>query len=97
MDWIEFAGAGIAAFALAATWLATRGHGQAESENLALVRRRRALRDELQRVVPDDLEARQLVQAAARRLGVSGSSLEALEAAIERGSRLSDSQYLSVN
>ena len=63
--------------------------------NLVLVRRRRALRDELQRVVPDDLEASQLVKAAARRLGVSGSSLEALEAAIERGSRLPDSHYPS--
>lgn len=89
MDWIEFAAVTIAAFALVAMRLASRGRGRAASENLALVRRRRALRDELQRVVPDDLEAGRLVQAAARHLDASESSMEALQAAIERGRAVS--------
>jgi len=89
MNWIPFAGVILAACALMAMGLASRGRGRAESENLVLVRHRRALRDELRSVVPDDFEASGLVHAAARHLGVSGLSTEALQAAIEQGRAVS--------
>ena len=91
MLWIELIGCALVAIGLLA-WISTRGRRRDESENLALVRRRRALRDELQRLVPDQDQAGRLVLAAAKRLGVSGSSPEALQAAIEQGSRRSDSR-----
>ena len=61
-----------------------RQHQPKESRTLALVKERRALRKNLTKLVGDEFAASRLIQAEARRLKVSQSSLEAIEAAIVR-------------
>lgn len=55
-----------------------------ESPVLALVKKRHALRKRLAKLVGDEFAVSQIVQSEARRLKVSQSSLEALEAAVMR-------------
>lgn len=67
--------------------LHTRGRSpraQAQTPTVILVKHRKRLWRELRGVVGDDFEASQMLQAEATRLGVRGTSLTALEAAIAR-------------
>ena len=62
----------------------TRQRQPKESPTLALVKERHALRKTLTKLVGDEFAASELVQAEAKRLKATQSSLEALEAAITR-------------
>ena len=61
-----------------------RRHPKHESAALAAVRQRRALRDELRRLVADEDELEGLLRAEGRRLGFVDSRPEVLESVLNR-------------
>ncbi len=65
-------------------FLQARRRKRRPSTAAAAVRRRNALRDELRELIPESAELDRVVQAEARRLRVSDSSVEAYESAVAR-------------
>lgn len=76
---------------IAALGVAVHRHkGRAAGEEapvVALVKRRRELRAELEAIIGDEFEAGQLIREEATRLKVRAGSVEAVESALERAKR----------